>query len=153
MNARLARFLLAEVISTFALVFAGCRAIMVDAKTHALGHVGVAISFGLVIMVMTYAAVGRRDTRDSRLAHSYSRGCSSAWWRGCRPSARTLLRRLAEGTTWRALVDALWRARAEQVLQQGSRANHRLRGSAIPAAARCAALLATRCPSSLRPRS
>jgi MIP family channel proteins len=28
---------------------------MVDAQTHALGHVGVAISFGLVIMVMIYA--------------------------------------------------------------------------------------------------
>ena len=42
---------LAEAIGTFALVFAGCGAIMVDAKTHQLGHVGVAISFGLVIMV------------------------------------------------------------------------------------------------------
>jgi aquaporin NIP len=47
--------LLAEGVGTFALVFAGCGAIMVDAKTHALGHVGVAISFGLVIMVMIYA--------------------------------------------------------------------------------------------------
>jgi MIP family channel proteins len=28
---------------------------MVDARTHALGHVGVAFSFGLVIMVMIYA--------------------------------------------------------------------------------------------------
>jgi MIP family channel proteins len=28
---------------------------MVDAKTHALGHVGVAITFGLVIMAMIYA--------------------------------------------------------------------------------------------------
>jgi MIP family channel proteins len=28
---------------------------MVDAKTHALGHLGVAFSFGLVIMVMIYA--------------------------------------------------------------------------------------------------
>jgi len=28
---------------------------MVDAKTHVLGHVGVAFSFGLVIMVMIYA--------------------------------------------------------------------------------------------------
>ena len=28
---------------------------MVDAKTHALGHVGVAIAFGLVIMAMIYA--------------------------------------------------------------------------------------------------
>ena len=50
-----ARRLAAEFVGTFALVFAGCGAIMVDAKTHALGHVGVAISFGLVIMVMIYA--------------------------------------------------------------------------------------------------
>jgi glycerol uptake facilitator-like aquaporin len=45
----------AEFIGTFALVFAGCGAVMVDAKTHALGHVGVAISFGLVITAMIYA--------------------------------------------------------------------------------------------------
>jgi aquaporin NIP len=36
-------------------VFAGCGAVMVEAKTHELGHVGVAISFGLVIMAMIYA--------------------------------------------------------------------------------------------------
>ncbi len=54
-NRLLARALVAEAIGTFALVFAGCGAIMVDAKTGALGHVGVAISFGLVIMVMIYA--------------------------------------------------------------------------------------------------
>jgi aquaporin NIP len=51
----LVRALVAEMIGTFALVFAGAGAIMVDAKTHALGHVGVAITFGLVIMVMIYA--------------------------------------------------------------------------------------------------
>jgi MIP family channel proteins len=51
----LGRRALAEALGTFALVFAGCGAIMVDAKTGALGHVGVAISFGLVIMVMIYA--------------------------------------------------------------------------------------------------
>ena len=45
----------AEAIGTFTLVFAGAGAIMVDAKTHQLGHVGVAITFGLVIMVMIYA--------------------------------------------------------------------------------------------------
>ena len=53
--APLARRLGAEVFGTFALVFAGCGAIMVDSTTHALGHLGVALSFGLVIMVMIYA--------------------------------------------------------------------------------------------------
>jgi MIP family channel proteins len=51
----LVRALAAELIGTFALVFAGAGAIMVDDKTHQLGHVGVAIVFGLVIMVMIYA--------------------------------------------------------------------------------------------------
>ena len=51
------RALVAEGIGTFALVFAGCGAIMVDAKTGALGHVGVAISFGLVIMAPFLGAV------------------------------------------------------------------------------------------------
>ena len=55
MNRELVRSLTAEAIGTFALVFAGCGAIMVDAKTHQLGHVGVAISFGLVIMFGVYA--------------------------------------------------------------------------------------------------
>ena len=52
---RALRPLVAESIGTFALVFAGCGAVMVDAKTHQLGHVGVAISFGLVIMFGIYA--------------------------------------------------------------------------------------------------
>ena len=51
----LLRASVAELIGTFALVFAGAGAVMVDAKTAALGHVGVAITFGLVIMVMIYA--------------------------------------------------------------------------------------------------
>jgi MIP family channel proteins len=50
-----ARSLVAELIGTFALVFAGAGAIVVDAKTGALGHVGVSLVFGLVIMVMIYA--------------------------------------------------------------------------------------------------
>jgi MIP family channel proteins len=50
-----ARALAAEVIGTFALVFAGAGAVIVDARTHELGHVGVAITFGLVIMAMIYA--------------------------------------------------------------------------------------------------
>ncbi|MBA3330263.1 MAG: MIP family channel protein, partial [Actinobacteria bacterium] len=51
----LTRTLAAEVIGTFALVFAGCGAIMVEAKTQALGQVGIAAAFGLVIMAMVYA--------------------------------------------------------------------------------------------------
>jgi MIP family channel proteins len=51
----LLRRLAAEAFGTFALVFAGAGAVMVDAKTHQLGHVGVAITFGLVIMAMIYA--------------------------------------------------------------------------------------------------
>ena len=51
----LVRALAAEAIGTFALVFAGCGAVMVDAKTHQLGHIGVAITFGLVIMFGIYA--------------------------------------------------------------------------------------------------
>ncbi len=54
-DVRLARSLVAEAFGTFALVFAGAGAIMVDAKTHQLGHVGVALTFGLVIMAMIYA--------------------------------------------------------------------------------------------------
>lgn len=52
----LARRALAEGVGTFALVFAGCGAIVADAGHHAgLGTVGVGLVFGLVIMVMVYA--------------------------------------------------------------------------------------------------
>jgi MIP family channel proteins len=56
-GASLGQRLVAEAAGTFALVFAGCGAIMVDARTGALGHLGVALSFGLVIAVMI-AALG-----------------------------------------------------------------------------------------------
>ena len=52
----LARRCLAEAIATFALVFAGCGAIVVDAERDAgLGSNGIALAFGLVITVMVYA--------------------------------------------------------------------------------------------------
>jgi aquaporin NIP len=50
-----ARALVAEAIGIFALVFADAGAVMVHAKTQTLGQVGIAITFGLVIMVMVYA--------------------------------------------------------------------------------------------------
>ena len=52
----LGRRALAEGIAAFTLVFAGCGAIIADAHYGgALGVVGVALVFGLVIMVMVYA--------------------------------------------------------------------------------------------------
>src|SRR3954464_6397704 len=51
----LARRAAAEGLAAFALVFAGCGAIISDAKGGELGTVGVALVFGLVIMVMVYA--------------------------------------------------------------------------------------------------
>jgi len=46
---------LAEFIGTFALVFCGTGAIIINAQTGVISHVGIAITFGLVVMVMIYA--------------------------------------------------------------------------------------------------
>jgi aquaporin NIP len=52
----LARRCVAEGFATFALVFAGCGAVVVDSERGGtLGQVGIAAAFGLVIMVMIYA--------------------------------------------------------------------------------------------------
>jgi MIP family channel proteins len=52
----LARRAAAEGLAAFALVFAGCGAIVANARyDSSLGTVGVALVFGLVIMVMVYA--------------------------------------------------------------------------------------------------
>lgn len=51
----LARRAVAEGLAAFALVFAGCSAIVADARGAGLGATGVALSFGLVVMAMVYA--------------------------------------------------------------------------------------------------
>jgi len=52
----LARRAAAEGLAAFALVFAGCGAVVADARYDgSLGTVGVSLVFGLVIMVMVYA--------------------------------------------------------------------------------------------------
>jgi aquaporin NIP len=52
----LARRAAAEGLAAFALVFAGCGAVVTNAtRQNALGSVGVSLVFGLVIMVMIYA--------------------------------------------------------------------------------------------------
>jgi len=55
MGPRLVQRLVAEAVGAFTLVFAGAGAIMVDARTHQLGHLGVALAFGLAITAMIYA--------------------------------------------------------------------------------------------------
>jgi len=52
----LARRAAAEGLAAFALVFAGCGAIIANQQYHgALGAVGISLVFGLIIMVMIYA--------------------------------------------------------------------------------------------------
>lgn len=47
---------LAEIIGTFAMVFCGTGAIIINQQTNgAITHVGVAITFGLIVMAMIYA--------------------------------------------------------------------------------------------------
>lgn len=46
--------LVSEFIGTFILVFAGCGAIVVDSLTGALGHVGIALTFGFVVTALIY---------------------------------------------------------------------------------------------------
>lgn len=55
MNTSLLRRAGAEFVGTYALVTAGCGAIMVNAQTGALGHMGIALTFGLIVMVMIAA--------------------------------------------------------------------------------------------------
>jgi len=45
---------LAEFLGTFILVFAGTGAIIVDQQTGALGHAGVALVWGMVVLAMIH---------------------------------------------------------------------------------------------------
>lgn len=49
------RKLLSELLGTFTLVFAGTGAIVINAASHgAIGHAGIALTFGLVVLAMIY---------------------------------------------------------------------------------------------------
>ena len=44
-----------ELLGTFALVFCGTGAVTIHEITGTVGHVGIAVTFGLIVMVMIYA--------------------------------------------------------------------------------------------------
>ncbi len=47
---------IAELIGTFAIVFCGTGAIVINEQTNgAVSHVGIAITFGLIVMAMIYS--------------------------------------------------------------------------------------------------
>ncbi|MDX1683843.1 MAG: aquaporin, partial [Saprospiraceae bacterium] len=47
---------LAEAIGTFALVFCGTGAIVIDSISHGvIGHVGISMTFGLIVTAMIYS--------------------------------------------------------------------------------------------------
>lgn len=55
MNASLTRRLGAEFLGTFVLVFAGCGAAILDAGNGGIDFLGVAMAFGVAVLVMVYA--------------------------------------------------------------------------------------------------
>ena len=58
MSETLTRRLGAEFLGTFVLIFVGCGTAILDAGNHGIDYLGVAIAFGVAVMVMAYAVGG-----------------------------------------------------------------------------------------------
>src|SRR5437588_11282492 len=94
----------AEIFGTFALVFAGTGAVVIDAATGGgVGHVGVALTFGLVVKAMIYA-VG--DVSGAHLNPAVTLG----FWAARRLSGRRIVPYVASQVAGALAASALLRA-------------------------------------------
>ena len=76
--------LAAEFVGTFALVFAGTGAMITDALTGVVSHVGIALTFGLVVAVLVYTL------RHISAAQFNPAVTVALWLRGVIPGSRVL---------------------------------------------------------------
>ncbi|MFM8273933.1 MAG: MIP/aquaporin family protein [Gemmata sp.] len=126
----MSRRLFAELFGTFVLVFAGTGAIVFDAVSPGkIGHVGVALTFGLVVLAMAYAVGGvsgahlnpavtlglwlarrvpGRDVVPFAVAQLAGAFAASALLFALYPNHETLGATLPHGPPWRAFVLEVW---------------------------------------------
>ncbi len=101
---------LAEAIGTFGLVFAGTGAIVIDSLTGgAVSHVGVALTFGLIVLAMIYA-VG--DVSGAHLNPAVTLGFAAARRFPIRRAAPYIAAQILGALAASALLRALFPASA-----------------------------------------